>query len=753
MSQQELLIFGEPLANQDPAGLTIAEARQAAAAVREHSDFALRELRSTSINGKYSEILIVDCTCDAIWPQNPVGINYREPFALRFFSNRERTPEARALRRDFPVLLHTNDVPQGEPVSLCLYAEPWSTTVRTWTAQKFLTRIQWWLVQSASSSLHLASQPPEQLYFESPYSVVLPAGFDSLDSNAKRSLILKPRSPESSPRLVLTAQARSPSNSPLDLGFEWVSLHLPPIPHARPERNPSTLGELDDRLTSRGAPLAEALFREIQQMAAGGGLPFIAGQQTLLILTVPVVNPAGGSPRVQRKGFLIQSSLGELGSAAGVLTRMPNPDRYVAPLLIGGLQLSAGWKTLGVEVVEIHESLNDEGARLYSGLDGAGPSGVLAGLGALGSAVADIWMREGWGTWSYLDPDLLLPHNLARHRGYEFQIGVPKAQAVEQLHNALYPGRQLPTALQASVTDFDNEQVSACLSQAELIVDVTTTVEVPRDLSLRDASPRVASIFLTPSGGDSVLLLEDAERTIRLDSLEAQYYRFVLAGEWGKTHLLGHNGDLWVGTGCRDISTILSGELVQLHAAVLARQVRLRSQSPDPVIQVWRNDGQTGIVETMVCTAAQAISVDLPTIRLVWDEGLRQKLRSMRSEGLPNETGGVLLGYFDLINRGVYVVDALPAPSDSLREKSGFERGVAGLEDQITEASQKTANIVGYIGEWHSHPQNVEAQPSNADLKLLLHLAVMLQQDGLPALMLIVGEHDESWLVGNVVTP
>ena len=57
MSRQGLLPFGEPLANQDPAGLTIAEARQAVAAVSEHSDFALRELRSISVRGGFVSLI------------------------------------------------------------------------------------------------------------------------------------------------------------------------------------------------------------------------------------------------------------------------------------------------------------------------------------------------------------------------------------------------------------------------------------------------------------------------------------------------------------------------------------------------------------------------------------------------------------------------------------------------------------------------------------------------------------------------
>jgi Prokaryotic E2 family A len=111
MSQEELLPFGERLPDQDPLNLTIPEARRTAMAVLRNPDLTLRGLRSITVGGNYSEVLVVDCTCDAVWSQNPAGIRYREALALRFYADRDRMPEARALRRDFPVLLHTNDVP------------------------------------------------------------------------------------------------------------------------------------------------------------------------------------------------------------------------------------------------------------------------------------------------------------------------------------------------------------------------------------------------------------------------------------------------------------------------------------------------------------------------------------------------------------------------------------------------------------------------------------------------------------------
>jgi len=110
----------------------------------------------------------------------------------------------------------------------------------------------------------------------------------------------------------------------------------------------------------------------------------------------------------------------------------------------------------------------------------------------------------------------------------------------------------------------------------------------------------------------------------------------------------------------------------------------------------------------------------------------------------------VLLGYYDFNVNAVVVVAGLPAPSDSKGSPGSFERGIAGLAETIRDAAKRTAGMVGYIGEWHSHPPDHSASPSRHDLVQLIHLALGMADDGLPAVQLIVGEHDLQVLQGAV---
>ena len=752
--EERFIRFGSAL--EPGRELQIESAARSLAAIHEHPDFEVVECRLLGDDKEASEIIVVDCKCDGVPTRNPMGIRYRERLGLRFFWDGGRLPEVRALRADFPYTGHQYDVVSGEPVSLCLYFESWSEVRRTWTPQKHLARIQWWLAETASGTLHRDDQPVEQIYFRSHLELVLPENFESHAEKADQVLVVErrriPGTGEDSPilvgRMVSTTEAEKRANS----SIQCVTLALPPIAQGPIERIPACLGALHDQLTSRGAPIAQRLRTQIQEQIGEAGIKVQENTCVLLVLRIPIARTAGGEPEaVESKGFIVNANLAKLGVGCGAL--MQHEGTYYRDVSIGtetaGEQ--TGWRGIAIEPLEILQPFTAEFARLTSGLTSRGPHGVLAGVGALGSCIATIWQREAWGRWSFIDPDILKPHNLARHTGLEPQVGWPKVDVARCLGDSILRSKfSQGSDIFAGAADFGNSQVRDALESAELIVDATTTLKVPRELAGRDALRRVASVFVTPSGRDAVLMIEDARREIRIDCLEPQYYRTVVNKSWGESHLLEKSRALRVGAGCRDLSAVISNELITLHGATLARHIRLAFESEQPSVKVWRCDAESGDVRAEVISPHRVLSEQLNGLRIVWDEGIRERVRQCRAEKLPNETGGVLLGYFDLLNTSVYLVDVLPAPADSQGDLSGFTRGIDGLSTAVQRVSERTGGIVSYVGEWHSHPPGSSAQPSTADMYQMASLACALHRDGLPALMLIVGEHEERWLAGEV---
>jgi integrative and conjugative element protein (TIGR02256 family) len=704
------------------------------------------------------EAIIVD-VCDGTVPRtNPGGIHRNERLAITVGqSDGLRMPViVRPLRRDFPALSHQHPTPSDAPRALCLYNIAWSAVERTWTAERFLTRIFWWLRESAALKLHREDQPLEQLFYMSPYQVLLPANFSELAGANGKSYVVETVAGDFRGSTTLRVRPADPVQIARQelRGYRLLSLAVDGVGSSAVLEFPRTLGQLHQRLSAWGSDLTTRLYKTLADGIPASGLAASSGMKhegLLIVVWIPRLRD-GQVERYDALGYLVMSSFFELAKACGVISHPDADGRYFHSPLIGlaaGEMPSNDWLSTELIPVEVRLALDAERARKISALDPATADfkGVLAGAGALGGMLADIWARQAWGEWTFVDPDQLLPHNLARHVGFDDQLGFTKVEAVQELTRSVYPNEHMPVAIPKSIVDQD-EDVLASLATANLLVDVTTTFSVPRELAQRDNVPRTASLFLTPSGGACVLLLEDADRSMRTPALEGQYYRAILGTEWGAHHLDSHYGDMWVGGGCRDISVRLPVERIHLHAGILSRQLRQSLLAPGARACVWTVDDQS---ESVVTSEIELQPVHVEQVggwSIIYDDGLIALLNQIRERALPCETGGILLGVVDLKSKTIVLVDAPPVPADSQSSPTHFVRGREGQEDTLKETHRRTASVVDYVGEWHSHPRGCSANASTDDQKLLASLSGLMSGEGLPVLMVIVAESEVSFHIG-----
>lgn len=732
----------------DAEQLTIGRARKLAVAIDRHRDYSLVEaLRYPREGDLESEFLVVDVECDGVPPKNDVGISYRERLVLQVPANPKKLPNVLALRKDFPILIHQNQGEIGTPASLCLYFEPPTAVNRTWTPQSFLRRIQWWLEQSARRDLHPADQPVEHLFFASDYELVLPWNFGEIRKDQNVSFeVTHDKDPH---RAGLTCFLRSTAKRGRNnTTTAYVELSMPPVVHGFVERDPVTLGQLADLLTRRGVDLQAPLRGALQSRVGEQGVPISSDDiGTVVLLHIPLRrNESSEVERPTHRAFWIPAGALKLGFEIGAL--MVHEGRYYQDLM--NVQPAVSWRDLPVIPMNVLAQNDSAAARWQSGIAEDGPIAALVGAGSLGSALVNLWTRSGWGRWTVIDNDHVKPHNLTRHTAYAQHIGQSKATVVAQLNYATMEGAVDVTPLVADATDFSQESVKQALQQVDLVVDASTTLEYPRAASFRDELPRHVSIFVTPSGKDAVLLVEDAHRQQRLRTLEAQYYRAVIQNSWGEQHLSGNASTFWSGAGCRDISVVMPYSSVLVHAATLAEQIQSASRREEAAIRIWRRNANDGGVQAIDIPVARERCISLGELDLFIDAGVEEELNSLRQQGFPNETGGVLLGYYDFNINAAVIVAALAAPQDSKASAMSFERGVSGLKDAAKEAAKRTAGVVGYIGEWHSHPPGSSSSPSLDDLLQLVHLSLHMADDGLPAIQLIVGENGVGLLQASV---
>lgn len=705
-------------------------------AIKKSSSWELVGLFKVS-GDKAIEYIVADINCDEVPSRNKVGIQYCERIGFKVTD--QLVPITYALRQDFPILIHQNATQPDSPRDLCLYLEPTDVVESTWTAEKHLKRVSWWLVQAARGELHPQDQAIEPLFFPTLSSIVLPPDF-LLESNAGRKIYITSFEPNRDTEIPCgTYVAHWEAGRGATVKLNTIDIQLPPATHGVINFMPYTFRELALFCAEKTGADLTALVRE--KLSELNGKANLMHCSTCVILRFPIRRDDSAKPeKTQVMAVLTRSGINELLKLFEVyLNGLPNVSA-----LTGNLRpMTACDVELPVEPVECQIRPDDRTRRAQSSLQDTGGNGLIIGAGALGGSLVDFWARCGWGKWVVADYDYFRPHNFTRHVALGVHVGQSKSQVMAQICNVHAGYLPMFSHLHLNATDFTDQDLKGAFRTADLVVDATASIAYPRKVSGQRHVPRHLSVFFTPNGRDAVMLVEDKQRHIRLNALEAQYYRSVINEDWGQGHL--DTPQLFrSGTSCRDISVTMSHFRVVSHASLLAEHIMTQSKKDEASITVWVNELESGnrFRQTMPVFKTRSYESVLSDFRVVWDEGVEQKLHAMRTKDLPMETGGIIVGYHDIPTKHVFIVDVLPPPADSKHHDTWFKRGTEGVAKAVEEIQRRTAENVSYLGEWHSHPQGASSELSGLDNIQLDQIASRLAEDGLPAYSMIVSDRN-----------
>lgn len=342
-----------------------------------------------------------------------------------------------------------------------------------------------------------------------------------------------------------------------------------------------------------------------------------------------------------------------------------------------------------------------------------------------------------YGQWKFIDEDMFLPHNAARHELPHSAVGRTKVTALTQWVNSILAEPVAEAGIVANLLDpgDQREAVENALRGAEVIAYFSASQAVARYLA-RDfeGSARCVSAFMNPSGADLVVLAEDASRQTRLDAVEMPYYRMLLEEPQLSGHFRPPEGKVRTARSCRDVSAVLPGDIVSHHASVASRGFRMALNQDDARIYIWRTDQQFN-TRLFQRSPARLIERAGGNALVITDELFLSAVRAERQRKLPRETGGVLLGTWDLQRGIVYVVAMIPSPDDSEERPTSYIRGCQGLEAEVSRGVAETGGQLQYVGEWHSHPDGHSANPSEDDCKLFNWVREYTTQDGYHAFL------------------
>ncbi len=701
------------------------------------------------VNGlEVVETVVLDLDVEV--PQHPVyDIRPCERIAIMVSTAGTQTADALALRANFPLTPHLNLRHEEHPRSLCLSEEPRVEQALHWTALAFVEKIREWLALTARGELHGDDQPLEPLLAGAAYTLVVPSTFTVDPGEVSTRPLFIVGALGGNGRVLIaedttSKEARASSEQRFVAAVFWGT----PQTHGIIRRSPRTLADMLALLVNAGIDILSVLRTRLQAWHGDTGNSLDLDARLIMITVLPKTREGGGAVEgADLHAFLCDGTVRDVGAAVGLWAQH---NGHVGALL--NTEDTAIDDALKVQMMNVMFAFSPDMAAHTSGLTPQSTPIFAIGMGSLGSHVFINLMHLGYGRWTLVDPDVMLPHNFGRHALVGQWTGTYKACGLAALTATLFNDRSIASSIATDVLmPTDEDDMQRRLKTAAVILDMSASVAVSRHLVYNIMSPaRRLSLFLSPSGQDLVLLAEDAARTIPLDCLEMQYYRLLLNDPRLHNHL-HHNDRFRYAQSCRHVSAVIAGDLVAQHAATGSRALRAALTSDEAMIAIW-HDNPADLSLSAIRSVPQTVNIEQHDgWTLCVDQGVLTTLAAMRAARLPVETGGILVGTHDTQRRILYVVDALPSPLDSQEWPTSYIRGSSGLPQRLEEIETITAGQVAYVGEWHSHPNGQSGTPSTADRHAFAWLTTHMGMVDLPGLMAIVGTGNAcQWFVGSI---
>lgn len=711
------------------------------------SDLRFAELVECRRTDKLEEVIVFNVEVE-LGQITVNAIHDYERIAVQFYPDDIMEPIILALRSDFPEVPHLYPSYNQYKTRVCLYWEPYSEIKLRWTPLRFLERIREWLALTAKGILHGEDQPLEPLLIGASGQIVIPVELFVQSKIGELDQLTLNLVGQDETNIFLIAQAG------VEMGdtrptYAVIPLIGEPQPHGIIRYLPANVLELHEFMSNAQIDLLNELRAYLSNWKTKDIHKEMLKAQLVILIALPKTREGDAIESLEFWAFLTDKTVEQIGIEIGIWS------------LIGG-DVGLLWspdnnktgETINILPLNPMPHFTRDGAAGLNGIPQRENRPIVAvGSGALGSQVFMNLLRSGFGEWILIDDDYLLPHNLARHALPGPAVGHPKAEALAIYANETIYGEPIACAVVANILNpGDNaEKVSKSMEKAEIIIDTSASIAVARHLA-RDVNSRARRIsaFLNPRGTDLVILAEDINRTVSLDYLEMQYYRLLMNDKLLEKHFQQPGGNIRYANSCRDTSSTIQQDLVALHAAICSKTLKDLVDKDEAIISVWRANPDFTVTRHTI-NAEIPIEYRINGWVLYTDQFLYNKIREFRNTKLPNETGGVLIGSFDMQRKIVYIVDATPSPPDSQEWPTTYIRGCEGLKSHVKKLEMITNGMLEYVGEWHSHPDGYDCTPSADDQKAFRWLSKHMNPIGYPALMLIVGENQNCFCIGNIL--
>jgi len=377
------------------------------------------------------------------------------------------------------------------------------------------------------------------------------------------------------------------------------------------------------------------------------------------------------------------------------------------------------------------------------------PASLYIGAGSLGSKLILHDGRSGNLSVGICDNDKMFPHNQARHELFAGHVGEYKAEAIAAEIKKFYPADNTDNIVsyKTSAIFLDRE-----FEKYERLIDTTASVQV-MNYMLSKALPtntRYYKAEIADEGALGLFYAEGYNRNPRMDDLVNLAHYNATKNEslriWRMNDSAREMTSINVGLGCSSTTSVIADDCLSLHGGIFSRILSMPNGKVEPgmpgLLALSILDESKGFPN--VCTEyfeVQAFDVLKCQEASGWEvrlmEGISKKLFSSCNSRSPKETGGVMIGIANYKTKVIHVFDIITEPQGSFGTTSRFLRGTKGLPSEIDKIKKLTGDVVGYIGEWHSHPMNLKTL-STTDRETIAQLQILNRKVPIPTCALIV---------------
>lgn len=348
----------------------------------------------------------------------------------------------------------------------------------------------------------------------------------------------------------------------------------------------------------------------------------------------------------------------------------------------------------------------------------------LIGAGAIGSFLGELLVREGISSLCIIDNKSVKPGIICRQNFEMEDIGQNKAVALKERLNLIAPKIPITEYAENIVSLISSKNLD--LGSFDLVIDASASNIVTQLLSQSEvakAVPDLISIVINHNASAGLLVLKpknskatvhDLFRSVKVKSFREDVLIRVRKNFWPEERGVLFQPE----PGCSEPTFSGSYSDILLLINSLFREA-VASNFKSSCFQYATVSGGTIKVQTELISEQKIYSEEYLGYEICISNSAENQYQrhikyAISKRGKDKETGGLIFGTVDNLNKRIYIDYISDAPLDSSFHKDAFICGTKGVAE-LQASIQKNYGIdVGFIGSWHTHPFS-EAKPSTTD--------------------------------------